>query len=742
VREAMSLELKYLTNKKNDFSTFIDLLRDRSMYEPNRIAYTFLTTSETEEVSITYQQLEQQSQQIAVQLQSLNAEGSRALLLYPPGLEFIKAFFGCLYAGVVAVPAYPPRPNQSMSRLQAIVADAQATIALTTTDLLPSIERQYMEFPSLKVLNWLETNNIKQDLSSEWYIPKINGDTLALIQYTSGSTNTPKGVMLSHSNLLHNSAQIQQFFEHTPDSRGFIWLPPYHDMGLIGGILQPLYSSFPTILMSPVDFLQQPVRWLQGITKYKSTTSGGPNFAYDLCVRKITPKQRLTLDLSSWEVAFNGAEPIRSETLEAFITAFAHCGFSREAFYPCYGMAETTLIVSGGLKANLPTVKTIQAEALELNQVVLANNQTHGSRKLVGCGQTNLNQKIVIADPNTLTSCLSNQVGEIWVAGKNVSQGYWNRFEETKHTFQAYLADTKEGPFLRTGDLGFIENEELFVTGRLKDLIIIRGRNHYPHDIEMTVEKSHPALRSSHGAAFSIDVDGKEQLVIVHELERSHIKKVNLNELVSVIFQAVAQVHEIQVHAILLLKTATIPKTSSGKIKRYACRTGFLNKSLSKLHEWTSESKIKSTSDNLRHNVHSLRQQSQVHESEQVTPIKSKSKEHNIHNQSAVRNKAMEAWLIFKISNYLEANFCYIENQKLDVTKSFEHYGLDSVAALDLLNQLEIWLGYKLPHSILYESSSIEALAQNLASSKESSLPNIDNLSNDEVDFVLENLLN
>ena len=364
-------------------------------------------------------------------------------------------------------------------------------------------------------------------------------------------------------------------------------------MGLVGGVLQPLYGGFPVTLMSPVDFLQKPLRWLQANSRYKATTSGGPNFAYDLCVRRITDEQKATLDLSNWEVAFNGAEPIRADTLERFAAAFEPCGFRASAFYPCYGMAETTLIVSGGVKATQPTIKIIQGEPLEQNQVVPAFNQKDGTRTLVSCGQTRLEQQIVIAHPETLKICLPDEVGEIWVSGDSVAQGYWNRSEETEHTFKAYLADSGEGPFLRTGDLGFLHDGEIFITGRIKDLIIIRGRNHYPQDIELTVEQSHAALRLSHGAAFSVDVDDVEQLVIAQEVERSYLRNLNVNEIVTAMCQSVAQQHEIQIYAILLLKTGSIPKTSSGKIQRYACRTGFLNNSLDVVSDWIANPRMK-----------------------------------------------------------------------------------------------------------------------------------------------------
>ena len=504
------------------FTTLIDLLCDRALHQPAQTAYTFLVDGETAAASVTYQALDRRARAIAAHLQSLYSMGDRALLLYPPGLDYIAAFFGCLYAGIVAVPAYPPRPNRSLARLQTLAADAQTSLALTTYSTLSKIGRQFVQTPELNSLYWLTTDTIAEPLAQAWRQPKINSDTPAFLQYTSGSTATPKGVVITHKHLLHNLGLIHQRFEHTPDSRGVIWLPLYHDMGLIGGVLQPLYGGFPVTLMSPLMFLQSPLRWLQAISRYKATTSGGPNFAYGLCVRKITPEQRQSLDLSRWEVAFNGAEPVCHETMEQFATSFEECGFRREAFYPCYGMAEATLIISGGLKTTRPVCNTFQGKALAQNRVVLTEMDTDSSLRLVSCGQPLPDQQILIVHPERLIQCKEGEVGEIWVTGASVAQGYWNQPEETQRTFNAYLTDTQEGPFLRTGDLGFLIKGELFVTGRLKGLIIINGFNYYPQDIERTVEQSHPAIRPNCCAAFSVGIDGTERLIVVAELERSY----------------------------------------------------------------------------------------------------------------------------------------------------------------------------------------------------------------------------
>jgi len=564
----------------------VEVVRHRARHQPNDTAFAFLVDGENEQVHLSNRELDRQARAIGAWLKSLDLVGQRALLLYPPGLEFISAFFGCLYAGVVAVPAYPPRRNRSLARIQAIADDAEAAVALTTDIVLKRVEPLIDETPHLKDLPWLATCHVPEGMDEQWEMPDVYGDTLAFLQYTSGSTGTPKGVMLNHANLIHNSAAIAYMFEHTRSVLGVFWLPSYHDMGLIGGILQPLYIGRPNILMSPMAFLQKPFRWLSAITRFGATTSGGPNFAYDLCVEKVTPEQREKLDLSSWKVAFNGAEPVREETIDRFVEAFGPCGFRREAFFPCFGLAEAALIVSGGYAGEVPQIRSFNAAALGDRLVVPCTPDENGARNLVGCGQSVLDQKIVIADPDTRTSCPEGQIGEIWVRGLSVAQGYWRGEEATQTTFEARLDDTGEGPFLRTGDLGFLDDGELFVTGRIKDLIILHGVNIYPQDVERTIQESHDSLRLDCGAVFIVETDGREQLIVVQELERR--TKGDLSPVFDAIRRAVSREHELAVDAIVLVKAGSIPKTSSNKIQRHACREGYLNGSLTAIGQWAA----------------------------------------------------------------------------------------------------------------------------------------------------------
>jgi len=580
--------------------TIVDLLRQRAAYRPHDRAFTFLVDGEHDELNVTYAELDRKARAVGGWLMDRGMVGQRVLLLYPPGLDFIAAFMGCLYGGAIAVPAYPPRKNRSVERIESIAADADAAVALTTRDVLDRFEGLRASAPSLEHLTWQVDAELEPAWADRWDRPDIDGDTLAFLQYTSGSTGTPKGVMLSHGNLLHNSLRIMQAFEITRSQSGVFWLPSFHDMGLIGGILVPLYGGKFNVLMSPVAFLQKPLRWLQAISRYRATISGGPNFAYELCVRKTTPEQRAALDLSSWSLAFNGAEPVRAETIDAFCEAFAVSGFRREAFYPCYGLAESTLMVTGGMKFEPPVVRSFDASAIEAGTAVCRvesgteAGRTAGLRRLVGSGRELDGQDVLIVDPQTCEALPPGRVGEIWVSGPSVAQGYWNRAEDSDATFGGMLVQgdppaagravvkwrPNSGPYLRTGDLGFFDNGELFVTGRLKDLIIIRGRNHYPQDIEHAVERASDLVRAGSLAAFAVEVDGRERVVVVAELERGRREPAEIAAAFEAIRSRLATEHELAIEAISLVRPNSIPKTSSGKIQRHACRRQFLDGSL------------------------------------------------------------------------------------------------------------------------------------------------------------------
>ena len=585
-------------------SNLIELLQHRALHQGDDVGFRFLTDGESQSIEWTYADTDRKARAIARSLQTMGLEGERALLLYPSGLDFLAAFFGCLYAGVTAVPAYPPRRNRNMARIDAIANDAQAKIALTTFDVLERVQTMIGDTPALQQIRWRATDQWDDDLADSWQRPDVHGETMAFFQYTSGSTGTPKGVMLTHANLMHNSAMIAYAFEHTRSGTGCFWLPLYHDMGLIGGILQPLYMGKANTLFSPTHFLQKPVRWLQMLSQTGATISGGPNFAYDLCVEKVTAEQKTTLDLSRWTLAFNGAEPVRADTIDRFSEAFAECGFRREAFYPCYGLAEATLIVTGGYKQTPPSVRSFEVEGLEKHEVIETEPGAKGSRELVGSGGNLLDQQIVIANPDTFEPYGDDHVGEIWVSGPSVAGGYWKRDELTEQIFQARLSDGR-GPFLRTGDLGFLRDGELYVTGRLKDLIILRGVNHYPQDIEETVKSAHEHVEQGAGAAIVVGNEGAEKLVIVQETARR--RDLDYEAIIEAIRKKVALDHELAVAGIVLIKTRSIPKTSSGKIQRHACCDGYLAGTLAVRASWTAETgKVEITKARRRSESHEI----------------------------------------------------------------------------------------------------------------------------------------
>lgn len=656
-------------------STLVELLRWRAMDRPERLAYTFLSDGDAEEDHLTYAELDRKARSIATVLQSIASPGDRALLLYPSGLDYITAFFGCLYAGVVAVPAYPPRPSRrerSMGRIEAIVADCRPVAALCATQVFAAAEKHLAQTPDLQNLKWQTTDDVSDTLASGWQEAAVTSRTLAFLQYTSGSTAAPKGVMVSHGNLLHNQAMIKRSFQQTEKSVVVGWLPLYHDMGLIGNVLQPLYLGARCILMSPTSFLTQPFRWLQAISRYRATTSGGPNFAYELCVRKISDQQRASIDLSCWTTAFNGAEPIKPETLDRFAERFASRGFRRETLSPCYGLAEATLIVSGGIRQDEPDVLAFDAARLEENKVVEVPTGAENARSLVNCGRGLLDQTVTIVNPETLIRCDDDVVGEIWVSGPSIAQGYWNRPDDTASTFEAFQADTSEGPFLRTGDLGFLTEGRLFVTGRLKDLIVIRGRNLYPQDIELTVERSNPSLRAGCVAAFSIEISGEEQLVVLQELE--YREKPDISRVIEDIRQAVSEEHEALPQAIVLIAPGTIPKTSSGKIRRHACRESYLAGNLVVMGKW-SMSPSSEPSDS--------------------SPV-------SLNDVEWIRGW-LTALLAAKVG---------LTPRDIDASQAITRYGIDSLVAIDLVHKLETDLGVSLPAAALFEGTSIAELAE------------------------------
>jgi amino acid adenylation domain-containing protein len=668
---------------KHSYSNLVELLLARAERIPDKTAYIFLKDGEREEVNWNYGQLDARARAIAARLQAANAAGERVLLLYAPSLEFVAGFWGCLYAGAIAVPLYPPKMNRGFSRLKTVAEDCGATIALTSQQGLARMRPLSSTENQLPGVNWISTDNLPETDGAAWQKPKISGKATAFLQYTSGSTSTPKGVIVSHSNLLHNEKLIQRTFGQNEESIIVGWLPLYHDMGLIGNMLQPIYLGAQCILMSPAAFLQHPLRWLSAISHYKATTSGGPNMAYDLCVRKITEEELGRLDLSSWRVAFNGAEPVRARTLQAFAERFAPAGFRSRAFCPCYGLAEATLLVSGDAAGDELTLTRVDSDALA-NGMVHEASEPGTSTVLVGCGQIAKETEIKIVEPESRVPCSASQVGEIWVSSRSIAQGYWNRSEDTEQTFLARVAGKNKKTYLRTGDLGFIADGKVFVTGRLKDLIIIRGRNHYPQDIELTVETAHECLRPGSGAAFAVDAEGEERLVIVQEIADGFKSKAA--DVVSKIRQELSEQHEIQPYALILIRPFTIPKTSSGKIQRFACRKLFLEGSLDVCYEWrasTSEAEV---------------------QDEAATP--------NIELLRSATVDDVEQWLARKLAAKSGRSI-----PEVDIREPISNLALDSLAAIEIEHAIETELGVSISAVRFLQELSIRQLAAELLKS-------------------------
>ncbi len=573
-------------------SDLVAILQHWARTEPDSQAFYFTDGENFDnDIGMTFGELDAAARSVAGCLQKYGTTaGQRVLLIYPPVLDFVSGFFGCLYAGATAVPAFPPRRNRKGQRIHSIAHDCSAQIALTTQQVRQQIEgdANWVEWESISIVatdSILATESMAKSNADMWTPPNLSPDDLAVLQYTSGSTGDPKGVMLSHGNLVRNVELIMVSFE-TPhrESIGVSWLPTYHDMGLIGGVLESVFIGCPMILMSPMTFLQKPIRWLNAISHYRATTSGGPNFAYQLCVDKIDDKELAGIDLSSWRTAFNGAEPVRASTLQQFSQKFSAQGFSESAFLPCYGMAETTLIVTGGPQKEPPVIRTFDSLALDEKRVEACEVGSENGREMVASGAVLPGEKVIIVDPETGRELPEDVIGEIWIRSPSVGQGYWGREQLTRDTFRADTRDG-DGPFLRSGDLGFVYEGQLFVAGRLKDMIIIRGVNKYPQDIEQTAENAHERLQSGAVAAFAHVAEDRERLVIAAEVQKRG-EQVDWDKLIKRVRGEVSQVHEIVPDAIVLVRMGTLPRTSSGKIQRHACRDLFERGSLKVIAEW------------------------------------------------------------------------------------------------------------------------------------------------------------
>ncbi len=669
--------------------TLTDLLRQRAQQFPTRRAFAFENeTGQT--VAWTYAELDRRATTLASWLAERAEVGDRALLVYPAGLDFIAAFFGCLYAGVLPVPATYPKPRRPSPRLDTIAEDCTPRLALTHSSVLANLCLN-QQSPVVAKLVWEATDQLPLTVADTFQPVERAGNDIAFLQYTSGSTSEPRGVMISHGNLLHNLETIRQGFGIAPVEKSSIaiksvfWLPAYHDMGLIGGILAPIFAGGTTTLLAPTSFLRRPLRWLQILSETGGQFSGAPNFAYELLVQKTTAEERAALDLSQWQLAFCGAEPIHPGTLHDFATAFAPAGFCEEAFYPCYGMAEVTLLVAGGQGPEALRLLTVDRQQLRQHQAMPVASSHPQAQTLVGCGSTHNGQQIEIVDPQLQQSCPDGHVGEIWVQGRSVATGYWNQTTVSQETFQAKLAGRNGQAFLRTGDLGFRLDGELYITGRLKDLIIIRGRNHYPQDIERTATESHAAVGL--GAAFAIESDREEKLVVVHQLHREH-RQADCEEVISAIRTAVADQHDLNPHAIVLIKPVSLPVTSSGKVQRQRCRDQYLADELKVVTQWTlapspTACGFAPAPDFLQG----------------ILQADTKQLEANL-----------ETWLIDWLTVRADLN-----PGTMQPTTPFAELGIDSLTAMEISLELDQQLELQLPPMVIWSCPTCEALATFLA---------------------------
>ncbi|MEV4123572.1 HAD-IIIC family phosphatase [Nocardia sp. NPDC049707] len=667
-------------------NTFVERLFRQVENRPTELVYRFLDNGDVDGVvrEMLYADLGLRARAIGAALQ--DSMPRRALLLYPAGPEFIEAFFGCLVTGVVAVPApLPEWENRSLRRLRRMVAHAEVDVVLAPRRVVADSAALCAEIPELAGVRWLATDEIAGDQQSRWREPDLGPDSVAFIQYTSGSTSTPRGVILTHENLLHNQKALAAGLGHDRalaeswDGALFAsWLPMYHDMGLIAPLLHTIYLGTNSVLMSPLHFLQRPERWLQAISTYRAHTSGGPNFAYELCVRRISPEQIDQLDLSRWQVAFNGAEPVRASTMRRFTDTFGRAGFRAESHQPVYGLAEATLIVTAPSTDAAPTLRVVGGDA----------PGNRGRAELVGVGKPAEGMMIAIVDPENGTERADGDEGEIWVTGNSIAAGYFRDEQATDEVFGATLPGD-DRRFLRTGDLGFLFGGELFVTGRRKDLLIVDGRNHYPQDIESTVEAAHDNIRAGCVAAFSADVglDG-EQPIVVAEVRSEDPGE--LAEIEGSVRGAVATDHGLTLAAVLLIRPGAIFKTSSGKIQRSACRAAYLSGELLTLltvpmrspeDELDDHEPITATGDAIERPV------------------------------SEPSTEALRSWLVTAVARHAA-----LDPERVDVHRPMVEFGLGSADLVELMVDLSDFVGRFLDTNLLFDHPTIDGVATALAS--------------------------
>lgn len=656
----------------------VSLLKQRSEIFGDQVLYRFIQDDDGSVLELTARSLELRAVSLANELSRCCKKGDRALLMYNSGFEFVTAFFGCMYAEVIAVPVYPPKRNQKINRLQAIIADASVEVVLATDKIHKQVIASKDE--ALLQATWINTEGLSSDIDRESFqYPVINMDDVMFLQYTSGSTGNPKGVAVTHENIMANESVIYESWEMSKGSHYVSWLPYFHDMGLIGAILQSLYANMPLTLMNPAYFLRKPVRWLRAISDNKATVSGGPNFAYDLCVDNIKDEDLEGIDLSSWHCAYNGAEPVSARTMRRFAERFEKYGLKKSALYAGYGMAETTLLISGNLNADGPKWLTIDKEAFQEGTIV-EREAGEATIEVVSCGHTWQNHEGRIVNPDTHELCAENKVGELWFRGGSVAKGYWENPEKTKEIFEAYIKDTGEGPFLRTGDLAFMKDGQIYITGRLKDLLVIRGSNYYPQDLEFVCSQSHESLVANSTAAFSVETDMGEQLVIVQEVKRTAIRSIKEEEVFEAIVASISAEYQLSVYDIMLLIPGKILKTSSGKIQRQGNKNAYLNDGFEPIAQWRSEETA-------------------------VEPDAKRDSD----KKPVIDSEELQNWMKASVAELVKTPV-----HRIQVNKDFHAFGLDSVSAIKLSNELSDYVGKDVPPNLIYDYPTIGLLSDHL----------------------------
>ena len=687
--------MKGLPQVKN----LIEMLSLQGAERGDKLALNFLAENGDTEKTRTFAEFDQNAREIAAGLVAKGFAGRNLVMLYAPGIDYIEAFFGCLYAGAVPVPAYPPMGARDVERLKRIVMDCESAAILSNSLLMPMIEMWVSNESNGMKIECVATDRLLgAGEASGFQVHQAEPDDLAFLQYTSGSTGHPKGVMVSHDNLLSNFQQILSAFvqgdNHIDDMsdrlEGVFWLPPYHDMGLIGGVLTPVYLGSSVTLMSPLTFLKNPFLWLKTISAGKEVISGGPNFSYQYCVRKISDEQLSELDLSPWKVAFNGAEPIQVESLNNFANKFEAAGFDRRAFLPCYGMAEATLFVTGTPSGRGAKVIEASTDSLSKGRIEAANSakDERPSSDLVSCGVLASQTEVRIVDPKTITECADGHVGEIWVRSPSVAKGYWNKPSFSESVFKAVIKGGESGQeYLRTGDLGAMVDGELYVTGRIKELIIVAGRNHYPQDIERSLQNANPGFRKGCGAAFAVTENGKEHLVIMQEVSGAAGDQADFQQLAAMGSRAVKTGHGITPKTIVLIDSGKLPKTSSGKIQRTEAKKLFENGNFAPKCVWESEEQVKPVS-------------SPIHTEAQTDPQDWKDE----------LQREIQQWVSDRLN---------VEPHHIDLDVTFSELGVDSVEAVELVDRLQDRIERTIPATELLRYPTVKALIEHFASELE-----------------------